>query len=229
MNTKTLFGILLALNVIAPAPAWAQYGFADGGFDSQGASITGYCYFNNPPGSCPTGPWTGSGSGFAHSENGDWGDPAAASLSTLSFLQLNGTLLQTFTATESHRVVLTWLEADRPWWGGQTYNATVNGTVIATFTSSKTYWSRRISVPFDIVAGSNYTIAFTGTTTTGDHSAFLDSVDLVDAQSITTYSYDALGRLRSSSTSGGVNDGLSTNYTLDPAGNRTNVQTTGAP
>lgn len=48
------------------------------------------------------------------------------------------------------------------------------------------------------------------------------------AQETTTYSYDALGRLRTTSTSGGQNSGTVNQTDFDRAGNRTNYTTTGA-
>jgi len=44
-----------------------------------------------------------------------------------------------------------------------------------------------------------------------------------------TFTYDALGRLVKVETSGGANDGLTTEITMDDAGNRTNYTVTGAP
>ena len=44
-----------------------------------------------------------------------------------------------------------------------------------------------------------------------------------------TYSYDALGRLVTVVHTGTVNNNMQTVYTTDPADNRTNVATTGAP
>ncbi len=44
-----------------------------------------------------------------------------------------------------------------------------------------------------------------------------------------TYSYDALGRLVKAAHTGTVNNNMQTVYTNDPADNRTNVTTTGAP
>lgn len=43
-----------------------------------------------------------------------------------------------------------------------------------------------------------------------------------------TYSYDALGRLVSSSVSGGPSSGVNTAISYDPADNRTNYQVTGS-
>lgn len=48
------------------------------------------------------------------------------------------------------------------------------------------------------------------------------------AQETTTYSYDALGRLRTTSTTGGPNTGTVNQTDFDRAGNRTNYTTTGA-
>ena len=44
-----------------------------------------------------------------------------------------------------------------------------------------------------------------------------------------TYVYDARGRLIRVERSGTVNNGVTTNYTLDKADNRTNKTTTGSP
>lgn len=48
------------------------------------------------------------------------------------------------------------------------------------------------------------------------------------AQETTTYTYDALGRLKSSGISGGPNAGSTSSISFDPAGNRTNYSVTGA-
>ena len=48
------------------------------------------------------------------------------------------------------------------------------------------------------------------------------------AQEATTYSYDVLGRLVASTTSGGPNNGIATGTCFDPAGNRTQYVVAGA-
>jgi len=48
------------------------------------------------------------------------------------------------------------------------------------------------------------------------------------AQETLTYSYDALGRLQAVNRAGPPGVNVSTSYTYDPAGNRTNVTTTGS-
>ena len=44
-----------------------------------------------------------------------------------------------------------------------------------------------------------------------------------------TYTYDARGRLIKVERTGTVNNGVTTNYTIDKAENRTNKTTTGSP
>ncbi|WP_294049911.1 hypothetical protein [Sphingomonas sp.] len=49
------------------------------------------------------------------------------------------------------------------------------------------------------------------------------------ANETTNYTYDALGRLVKVGQEGGVNNNVVSNYAYDKAGNRTNVNVTGAP
>ena len=51
---------------------------------------------------------------------------------------------------------------------------------------------------------------------------------VAEAGETVAYSYDALGRLTATSTSGTVNNGLSTGISYDPAGNRSSYAVTGA-
>src|SRR3954465_10388512 len=48
------------------------------------------------------------------------------------------------------------------------------------------------------------------------------------ASETTTYTYDALGRLVATTSSGTVNNGLATSIAYDPAGNRSNYTVSGA-
>ncbi|MES2058113.1 MAG: Calx-beta domain-containing protein, partial [Pseudomonadota bacterium] len=52
--------------------------------------------------------------------------------------------------------------------------------------------------------------------------------DVAAADETVVYTYDELGRLKASSTTGTVNNGLQTSTTFDPAGNRTNYSVSGA-
>lgn len=214
----------IALATPAPAPALAQFGLQDGGFDTQGAGLSPYCYLPD----CPAGAWTGTG-GFIQSGAPIWGGLTAPSLPAMAFVQGDGQLSQTFTATASRRVRLAWLEADRPFWGGETYIVSVNGVSVGSFTSYSTVFQQRLSSPFDITMGGSFTITFAGQSPGVDRSSLIDSVRLVaDEPSTTNYTYDALGRLTGVTTTGGINNGVNTAYSLDKAGNRTNVTVTGA-
>lgn len=193
LSMRSLVIQLVALGFLFFAqPAAAQYGFADGNFDTQGSSLTGSCYF--PASTCPSGVWSGY-SGLIKTPNGDWQVSAAPSPQTVAFVQSAGNVAQTFTATASKHVRLTWVEADRPGLGGETYTVKVNGVAIGSYTSSTSSFVTRYSDYFDIVNGSAYTINFQGTSTSGDHSAFIDSVRLTSGDNQTIYTYDALGRL----------------------------------
>jgi len=52
---------------------------------------------------------------------------------------------------------------------------------------------------------------------------------VAEAAETITYTYDARGRLKQVAHSGTVNNGVTTTYTLDKAGNRTTKTTTGSP
>jgi len=200
-------------------PAAAQYGFVDGNFDAQGSTLSGYCYF--PASTCPSGVWSGA-SGLIKAPNSDWQVSAAPSPQTVAFVQNAGNVAQTFTATASKHVRLTWVEADRPVLGGEPYTVKVNGVAIGSYTSSTSSFVTRYSDYFDIVNGSTYTINFQGTSTSGDHSAFIDSVRLTSGNSQTTYTYDARGRLVGA-VSADDTTATTSIYSFDAASNRQSV------
>ena len=54
------------------------------------------------------------------------------------------------------------------------------------------------------------------------------SAGAASALETVTYSYDSLGRLTGSVTSGGPNSGISTGTSFDPAGNRSSYSVTGS-
>ena len=61
-------------------------------------------------------------------------------------------------------------------------------------------------------------------------SAFALAVSsAAEASETITFTYDARGRLVQVVRSGTVNNGVTTNYTIDKADNRTNKSTTGSP
>lgn len=215
--------LLLSLGFgLLATSASAEYGFDDGSFDIQAASVGGYCYFMLA--NCPTGGWDGtSAAGFIQSATPAWGSVPAHTPGHYAFVQIAGSLTKTFTATASGDFRLSWYHADRPTLGGQTYVVTVNGVSVGTFSPQVKTFVRVVSAPFSLTAGNSYTVAFTGQSPGVDRSALIDSVQLVPAiaQNAYLYSYDARGRLTRAADS----NGFVANYTLDKADNRSNVQT----
>lgn len=217
-----------ALALFTAPLARAQYGFNDGGFDTQGAGMSGgYCYFSAA--NCPAGVWTGShATGIIRSSEGIWGSVPANSPSSYAFVQIEGHLTQTFTATTSGTFVFSWYEADRPDLGGQTYIVKLNGVSLGTYHPIGSTFVRQVSTPFQLAAGTVYTVSFEGQSPGVDRSALIDSVKIVSPGETVSYTYDALGRLTATRSDGGVNDGLTTGYSFDQAGNRTNVTVSGS-
>ncbi len=208
-----------------PGTGHAQAALADGGFDSQGASVSDYCY------SCPTGAWVNdaTGAGFVRQGDQAWPAPVPKSSPIVALLQFQGEWAQTFTATGtgSMRVSL-WVTGRSGLPGNQTVLIRINGTQVGSVsTTTGDSWKKYVSDAFAVTAGSSYTLTLTGTSTT-DQTAFVDNVALVSNQSTVNYSYDALGRLVTTTHTGGQTSGVATTYAFDKASNRTQVQTSGS-
>jgi len=179
---------------------------SDGSFESPALAAGAYQYGGN----CPTPPcssisiagygWTfaptangNSGSGIinATASNAWWPSPNFSTPtgfdgSQYGFVQLNAAMSQTFTAPSTGQFVLTWLEASRPnliaYDGNQTYEVLINSTVIGTYsTLSGQNFEAETSQGFTLIAGNSYTLTFQGLTTAGDHTAFIDLVDISPA------------------------------------------------
>ncbi|MBA3512324.1 hypothetical protein [Sphingomonas sp.] len=63
----------------------------------------------------------------------------------------------------------------------------------------------------------------------GSAIAGLFAADIASATETITYTYDAHGRLVKVQRTGSVNDGVTTDYVIDKADNRTSKSTTGSP
>lgn len=219
--------VLLLTMSLAAGPAAAQYGFNDGAFDGQGATLGGYCYFSL--GNCPAGNWTGThATGLIQSGSPAWGSIPANTPSSYAFVQIAGSLSQTFTATATGSFRFTWYEADRPSLGGQTYIVKMNGLPIGTYSPTLTSFVRQTSSTFSMAAGSTYTVSFEGQSPGVDRSALIDSVRLISVSSQISYVYDALGRITAVTNTGGFADGTATSYSYDSAGNRARVVVSGS-
>lgn len=178
----------LAASAIA-APAFAANQLADGGFETQAAGVVSYCYFvtPNPGGQCAAGAWTSAGgAGFQDENNSPWPGQPTGDGSKYGFVQLSGALSQDFTANDSGTFSLSWFDAGRPrdtWDGNQTYDVVLSSNLgsvnLGSFatTSFQPFTARSIA-SFGLTSGTAYTLTFQGTTSTGDHTAFIDAVAL---------------------------------------------------
>lgn len=177
--------VLVAACIAAPAAATT---LADGGFEAKGTAlpVTSYCYDNQNAGNgmCAASPWVNiaSNSGVIRSGSGAWGGVGAAEGSYYGFIQVTGSLGQTFTATGNGTATTTWLDHNRPGYGGlQSYDVWIDHGVtsqlIGNYTSAVGGWMARASSSFALISGQNYRLRFTGLTTS-DSTAFIDNVAL---------------------------------------------------
>ena len=224
---RLVLGAIAIAITLSPSPSFAQAAFADGGFDSQAASVATYCY------SCPSGIWSLYGAGFVGPSGiAGWSAPAAVSPSAFVFLQGQAYVKQVITVPTSDNIFVYWLASRADYCstaGNQSVKVTLAGQVVAqnALTSGQPF-RRYVSGSISLAAGTSYALTIGGMSTTGDNTAFVDSVSIVPAASATTYTYDALGRLTGVSSTGGANSGQASNYTYDKAGNRTHVTVSGA-
>lgn len=217
LANRTICG-LFAIPVILPLTAGSAFAqLQDSGFDTQGASVSQYCY------DCPTGAWTLDGNaGFVRQGNTNWPAPIPKSTPIVAFIQWQGAISQAFTATETRVVRLSfWTSGRSGSRGDQTVNVSVNGVQIdSAETVTGEPWKKFVSVPFNVTAGQSYVVRLAGTATT-DNASFVDNVQIVGGQSTVVYTYDALGRLIKTDTTGGANGGEADSFCYDAAGNRT--------
>jgi hypothetical protein len=158
------------------------------------------------PGATTFGGWTFSsfggdgvtddfGSGIINKNTNGWWftlpPPSGFDGNQFAFVQDQGSFSQTFVAPSSGLFNLTWLEGSRPdirqlcppgnclWDGNQSYEVLLNSTIIGTYSTLSGQNFELESTPaLNLVAGTSYTLTFLGLTTTGDHTVFIDSVDI---------------------------------------------------
>jgi PEP-CTERM motif len=199
---KTGLGLVSVAALVAiSAPASAASILADGGFESQGASTNNYCYFGFAAAgnsACGSGAWTGrdsgggqagpGGSGFQFEGNGAWPGLASPDGTRYAFIQMTGSISQSFTATQSGNYALSWLEAGRPrgcCGGNQRYLVEIGDGVNlapllysgATFTNQP-WTARQGDFSVHLTAGAAYTLSFRGLESVTDQTSFIDAVSL---------------------------------------------------
>jgi hypothetical protein len=138
------------------------------------------------------GVFNGSGIINASGASNWWGPepkPTGYDGNQFGFIQTGGSLSQTFTAPFTGQFNASWLEASRndhsllhpdaTFDGTQSYQVLLDSLVIGTFsTLSAQNFQSETSLSFGLIGGNSYTLTFQGTTTSGDHTAYIDRISL---------------------------------------------------
>lgn len=176
-----------ALCMLAAAPALATTQIADGGFETQAAGTSNYCYFGGPtPGgaACAAGSWSGT-AGMLDETSPDWPGLTTTDGSKMGFVQGLSYLETSILANDTGMFQLNWLEGGRPsgcCQGNQTYSLLLNGFSIgggSTITGQP--FTSKSSNMFSLVSGNTYTFRFEGLNAVGDNTSFIDHVNLSGA------------------------------------------------
>lgn len=178
-----LFGTVLAAAVMMAASGAQAAGnlVADGGFEQPHLAVGAYTY---PSGALDA--WTYSGAALVNAEGASawYGAAAPAGQEGGQFAALQGTssLSQSFTA-DAATLVLSWLNAGRPFFGGyngdQTYSVKVDGVTVGTYstTSGEAFSAQSLTLG-GFTAGTTHTLTFQGLVAK-DETSFIDKVSLV--------------------------------------------------
>jgi len=147
----------------------------------EAPSVTDYSY-GPSGGSWAFTPNSGNfGSGVQKTGNsGSFGAAFVPLGAQTAFLQDGASISQTISGMSAGTYAVSVLAAKRGWSGDgrQTFNITVDGSVVGTFSPSSTVFAPFTTNQFSLAAGS-HTIAFVGTATSGDNTDFLDSVSIL--------------------------------------------------
>lgn len=191
MKLSTLFAAAL---LAAPALAGATT-IADGSFEIKGAATPGlsdYCYDSFSAGGrplCAASTWTGGG--VIVSGAGPWGGTTTTFGNYYGFVQGNSVVSTTFTATATTQQILNWADANRTNNGGlQSYTVTLSDGVttadLGTYASAFGGFVTKSTSPFLLVAGTAYTLSFTGVFS-DDRTSFIDNVGLTAVPEASTW------------------------------------------
>jgi len=187
MMTKSILAALAAVSALASTPAMSATGLVDGGFESQAASVSSYCYFGfSTPGgaACDTGAWSANpegGSGFQYEGNNPWPGNPTPDGSFYAFVQGGGVLQQIFSVATTGLYSFDWLESGRTlggYDGDHYYEVFIDGAKIGSGTTTdNATWLANGSSAVKLNAGQSYTLAFKGTYS-GDTTSFIDAVSM---------------------------------------------------
>ncbi len=164
---------LSALTLALASTQVAQAQIANAGFETPVVGNGNFQY--NPAGASFT--FTGQ-SGISGNNSGfTSGNPAAPEGSQVAFIQNQGSFSQTFTSSIVSPISFSFLAARRGNFGPsiETFNVLFNGVTVGTFAPTATAYSLFTTSLASTVVGNN-TLTFTGTTSGGDATAFVDQI-----------------------------------------------------
>jgi hypothetical protein len=178
--------LMIAAALIASPAVASATSLVDGSFEAKGAatSVGSYCYDQLISGvaHCGASPWVGT-SGIIKSNEGAWGGTPTPAGDYYAFVQGLSTLEQSFTATATHGLGVTWLDAGRKGNNGNPQSYTVSiehgasSVLIGSYSTNGGVFTARSSSPFAVVSGETYTLVFTGLSA-DDRTSFIDNVAL---------------------------------------------------
>ncbi len=170
--------IAFATTSSAPVAPVAPATLIDSGFEAVSAGSGTSAYVYDPTGSAwsysGTSGLTGNGTAFTS------GNPSAPQGQQVAFIQNLGTISQAVANWSAGNYHINLQAAQRANFGAsnQTFQVLVDGASVGWVNPSSTSYQSFSSSSFAVPAGSHM-ISFAGTASTGDNSAFLDSIALV--------------------------------------------------
>jgi hypothetical protein len=182
----------------------------DGNFESTGESFSSsssYCYGSavgaRTCGSAPAyavNGWSGTGDVvYLSSDSNAWQYPDSQSHAGIDLgdvvagVQNVSTLTSDFVFTKGQEYLLTWVSTNRGYGDDQSYSVQAGGVVDPkTITTSANGWN---TYSFEFVAANTGPLTFTGLSTSGDHTSFIDNVQLSAVPEPTSLLMMAFGTL----------------------------------
>ena len=171
------FVFLWLIGVSSSVNAQSSSGIQNGSFETP--SIATYAYR-------PSSSWTFIGNAGIQHNGSAWGAPNAPDGVQTAFLQYgtnplgNGTISQVFTVPADGTYSISFYSALRAYRTSPTlmsFNVTMDGTNIGSFSPTSTSFSQFTTSQIQLTAGS-HTLSFVGTGTAPDTSDFIDFVTL---------------------------------------------------
>jgi len=134
--------------------------------------------------------WDFTGGGGIARNGSDFSNPPAPDGTQVAFLQGSGIIFDVFGTFEAGRLYqLTFYDAARPGFGGNTYQVTLGGQTLTfggntTRTSTSTSWSSITSDVFTVTFDGPQVLTFTGLNSTEDVTTFFDLIQFIPEPSV---------------------------------------------